>query len=161
MEKVTKNVQSQKKRKSTRRFVSRQFGEIFSSIVNFVLTTSISEILRGFDGLLNTDFQCLKFLFRRLRVSWMRKLSAPVRFLQKLHVYVFFIFLRSPQYGVFTQVAFDTAKRRREQFISIFRTSRESQKHTKIKKQLKGFCLLRNVAKILAISCNAQNDPRW
>ena len=90
----------------------------------------------------------------------MRKLSAPVRFLQKLHVYVFFIFLRSPQYGVFTQVAFDTAKRRREQFISIFRTSRESQKHMKIKKQLKGFCLLRNVAKILAISCTARIDPR-
>ena len=47
------------------------------------------------------------------------------------------------------------------QSISIFRMSRESQQIMKIRKQLKGVCLLRNVAKLLAISCNAQNDPRW
>ena len=72
----------------------------------------------------------------------MRKLSAPVRFLQKLHVYVFFIFLRSPQCGIFTKVAFDTAKGGREQFICIFRTSQESQKRMKSKEKFKKMFLL-------------------
>ena len=81
----------------------------------------------------------------------MRKLSAPMRFLQKLGMYVFFHFYTLSQCGIFPRFAFDTAKRGREQVVSIFRTSQESQKHMKIKKQLKGFCLLRNVTKILAI----------
>ena len=110
MEKVTKNVQSKKKRKVTRRFVSRQFGDVFFQTEHFVVTASISEIFRGFEGLLNIDFQCLKFLLRRLRGSCMRKLCAPVRFLQKLGMYVFFHFYTFSQCGIFTRFAFDTAK---------------------------------------------------
>ena len=82
-------------------------------------------------------------------------------FYKNLICILFSIFIRSPQCGIFTEFAFDTAKRGRGQSISIFRMSREPQQIMKISKQLKGVCLLRSVAKLLAISCNAQNDPRW